>query len=105
MTVILINPHEVPEDKEAEFLKGWGEVVDILRKEPGYISTKLYRSLDPKARFRFINAGEWESQSLFAKAMVKAATARPVSFRSVSAHANPALYRVVKADLVPGSGR
>jgi heme-degrading monooxygenase HmoA len=62
--VILINPFEVPAGKEEQFLKAWNEAAELLRHVPGFRSTRLHESLDPQAKFRFVNVAEWESQGL-----------------------------------------
>ncbi len=67
--VILINPFEVPAGKDEEFLKGWEAARDYMKQQKGYVSTALHRSLDPKARFRFINVAEWESPEDFQAAL------------------------------------
>lgn len=59
--VVLMNPFEVPEGKDEEFLTGWEAAKKFMERQKGYVSTRLHRSLDPKARFRFINVAEWES--------------------------------------------
>ena len=69
MSVVLINPFEVPAGQEAEFLKQWSEAAEHLRHAPGFLSTQLHESLDPQARFRFINVAEWESPQHFQAAM------------------------------------
>jgi len=52
-TVVLINPFEVPPENEEEFLKGWVAARDFMQRQKGYVATRLHRSLDPTARFRF----------------------------------------------------
>jgi heme-degrading monooxygenase HmoA len=92
-TVVLINPFEVPEGKEEEFLKAWREAAEHLRHAPGFVSTRLHQSLDPKARFRFVNVAEWESPQHFQRAMSTQAfqeIARKMPFAS-----SPALYQIV----------
>jgi quinol monooxygenase YgiN len=92
-TVILINPFEVPAGREEEFLKAWQEAAEHLRHAPGFVSTRLHESLDPQAKFRFVNVAEWESPQYFQTAMRTEAfqqIARKMPFVSY-----PALYRVV----------
>src|SRR6266852_4544067 len=60
-TIVLINPFEVPHGQEEAFLKWWHEAADYLRQAPGFLSTRLHESLDPQAKFRFVNVAEWES--------------------------------------------
>jgi heme-degrading monooxygenase HmoA len=53
--VVLINPFEVPEGQEQEFLKQWREAAEHLRHASGFVLTRLHQSLDPQAKFRFVN--------------------------------------------------
>ena len=68
-TVTLINPFEVPAGEEEQFLKAWHEAAEILRQAPGFVSTRLHESLDPQAKFRFINVAQWESPQHFQASM------------------------------------
>lgn len=90
---ILINSFEVPQGKEEEFLQAWKEAAEHLRHEPGFLSTQLHQSLDPQARFRFVNVAEWESPQHFQAALSTEAF-RQIS-RKMPFTAYPALYRVV----------
>ncbi|MBT8368742.1 MAG: antibiotic biosynthesis monooxygenase [Deltaproteobacteria bacterium] len=67
--VIVINPFEVPEGKEDEALAMWDKFADYFRKQPGYVSTKLHRAMNPDARFHLINIAEWESVEHFQAAL------------------------------------
>ena len=40
-----------------------------MEQQRGYVSTALHRSLDPTARFRYINIAVWESPEHFSTAM------------------------------------
>jgi heme-degrading monooxygenase HmoA len=94
-TSVLINVFEVPGDRDAEFLQGWTAARDFLQRQPGYISTQLHRSLDPAARFRFINVAEWATPADFQAAVTHpdfADLRRAMTFASY-----PALYQVVEA--------
>jgi heme-degrading monooxygenase HmoA len=57
--VVLINPFEVPEGMDEAFLTEWEAAKAFMERQPGYIATRLHRSLVPHARFRFINVAEW----------------------------------------------
>src|ERR1700674_2140984 len=100
-TVILINPFEVPAGQEEEFLTQWREAAEHLRHEPGFLSTRLHESLDPQAKFRFVNVAEWESPQHFQAAM------RTEAFEQISQKmpftASPALYRVIAEEQKPSS--
>ena len=94
MSVILINPFEVPEGTDDEaFLRGWERAADYLRQQPGFVSTRLHRALAPDARFRFINVAEWASPQEFQAAVTSD------EFRDIARGAgpgSPALYEVVR---------
>jgi heme-degrading monooxygenase HmoA len=68
-TVILINPFEVPADKEEKALAIWERVRDCMMQQPGYINTRLHRAINPDARFGLINVAEWESVDAFQAAV------------------------------------
>ena len=94
-TVILINPFEVPAGEEEQFHKAWNEAGELLRHAPGFLSTRLHVSLDPQAKFRFVNVAQWESPQHFQAAMRSEAfqqIARKMPFTGY-----PALYRVIAA--------
>lgn len=92
--VILINAFEVPAGQDEQFLMSWERSRDFLRAQPGYLSTRLHRSLAPSADFRYVNVARWESAEAF-----RAATAQP-EFRdqTPSFRFHAALYEVVRED-------
>jgi heme oxygenase (mycobilin-producing) len=98
-TVVLINPFEVPEGREQEFLKGWQQAAEHLRQAPGFLSTRLHESLDPQAKFRFVNVAEWESPQHFQAAMSSEVFQQMRSQMPWVAY--PALYRVVTDEQKP----
>ena len=95
MSVILINPFEVPEGADdEEFLRGWERAADYMRQQPGFLSTRLHRALGPDARFRFVNIAEWASPQDFQAAVTSE------QFREIARDAgpsSPALYEVVRS--------
>ena len=95
MSVILINPFEVPTGtNDEEFLQGWERAAEYMRQQPGFLNSRLHRALAPDARFRFINLAEWESPAAFQAAVTSE------QFREVAKGASPgspALYEVVKS--------
>jgi heme-degrading monooxygenase HmoA len=66
---ILINAFEVPAGHDDEFLEGWEVGKRLMERRPGYVSTQLHKSLDPNARFRYVNIAVWESPEAFTAAM------------------------------------
>jgi heme oxygenase (mycobilin-producing) len=95
MSVILINPFEVPAGTDdEEFLRGWQRAAEYMREQPGFVSSRLHRSLGPDARFRFVNVAEWESPGDFQAAVSSE------EFREIAKGAgagSPALYEVVQS--------
>jgi heme-degrading monooxygenase HmoA len=67
--VVLINAFEVPPDGDDSFLAGWEQTRDVLRGLPGYLATRLHRSLARDARFRFVNVGRYQSPQAFQAAV------------------------------------
>ena len=94
--VILINPFDVPTGKARECLEFWGKAADYMRRQPGFISTRLHRAISPEARFRLINVAEWESAEAFSAAIgseeFKALTE---PYMKVFPH-YPGLYEVIR---------
>jgi heme oxygenase (mycobilin-producing) len=93
--VILINLFEVPAGGEDAALRYWQSARDFLARQPGYVSTRLHRSIAPGARFQLVNVAEWSTIEAF-----QAATERmrrelgespPEGLRFT-----PALYRVIR---------
>lgn len=95
MSVILINPFEVPAGTDDdEFLRGWERAAEYMRQQPGFVGTRLHRSLAPDARFRFINVAEWASPQDFQAALGSE------EFRELASGGppgSPALYEVVRS--------
>ena len=93
-SIVLINAFEVPPEHDEVFVRGWEAARDFLQRQAGYISTRLHQSLDPAARFRFINVAEWQSPAAFQAAMNHpefAAMRQAMPFTSY-----PSLYHVVR---------
>jgi heme oxygenase (mycobilin-producing) len=95
VSVILINPFEVPDgSSDEDFLRGWERAADYMRRQPGFIGTRLHRALRPDARFRFVNVAEWSSPEDFQAAF------STDEFREIAkgaAPGSPALYEVVRS--------
>lgn len=91
--VVLINLFEVPAGADEEFLAGWNAAREALAGRPGYLGTRLHRSLGP-ADLRFVNVARWSSPLMFARA-----TERP-QFREAAGAlpfaSHPALYSILR---------
>ena len=91
--VTLINPFEVPVDKEDQFLERWNVAADYLRQQEGFVSTRLHRSLAPEATFRFVNVALWESAEHFRQAISTPEAQELTKDMPFSSY--PALYQVI----------
>lgn len=91
MPVILINPFSVPRGKEDEFLAMWRETAERVKNAPGFIETRMHRSLDPDADFRFVNVARWESEAAWRAAFA----GQPPRELGGPVTAHPALYEVI----------
>lgn len=92
--VVLINAFEVPVDRDDEFLQGWEAARAFMQRQPGYVATRLHRSLDPTARFRFINVAEWATPADFQAAI---SHSELVKLRAASPFVHhPALFEVIR---------
>jgi heme oxygenase (mycobilin-producing) len=92
--VVLVNAFEVPPDADDTFLASWEASREFLHTQPGYLATRLHRSLSPEADFRFVNIGRYASPQAF-----QAAIGQP-GFRQAAAaiqhRAHPGLYEIVR---------
>lgn len=69
--IVLMNPFTVPREKLDEFIKHWELVRDFLCEQPGYISSRLHYSGDPREDCQLINVEEWKSKADFKTAADK----------------------------------
>jgi heme-degrading monooxygenase HmoA len=94
--VILINPFEVPKGREDECLAFWEKAAAYMRRQPGFIATRLHRALSPEARFHFINIAEWESAAHFQRAIGNEEFNRLIEpYMEIFPH-YPGLYEVIR---------
>ena len=68
-----------------------------MRRQPGYISTRLHRAVSPDARFTYVNVAEWESAEYF-QAAVSSEEFKELTAGSQERFPHyPALYEVVRS--------
>jgi heme-degrading monooxygenase HmoA len=97
--VVLINAFEVPEGQNEAFLEAWERARAFLATQPGYLSTRLHRSLSPSADFRFVNVALWRSAQAF-----QAATSQPgFANATIPFPFHASLYEVVLEDRAEGA--
>jgi heme-degrading monooxygenase HmoA len=87
--VVLINPFEVPDDADEQFLTGWDRARPVLAQQQGYLGTRLHRSAAP-ADFRFVNIARWSSPLMFARALKRPEFTDAAAAMPFPSH--PALY-------------
>lgn len=93
-TVVLIDPVEVREEVEQEFLRSWDATIDFLRGRPGFMGAQLARGAGPHGTVSFVSTSEWEST----RAFLGAATAAESAHVGEAAHGpRPTLYEVARA--------
>ena len=83
----------MPADDDERFVTGWHRARDLLANQPGYLGTRLHRSLGP-ADFRFVNIARWSSPLAFAKAVEQPAFQEAAAAMPFASH--PALYQVIR---------
>jgi heme-degrading monooxygenase HmoA len=91
--VILVNAFEVPAEADEPFLAGWHHARELLATQPGYLGTRLHRSLGP-TDFRFVNIARWSSPLAFSRAVGQRAFQETASAMPFASH--PALYEVIR---------
>lgn len=98
-SITLINVFEMPSEHVDALVDGWRERAALMSTKPGFLDTRLHRTLTLQARFQLVNVAHWESREAFEAATadaefqerIGAATADPQAPIS----ANPGLYEVV----------
>lgn len=65
--VILINKINLDPEDVNQFLKVWASDAEIMKQQPGFISTQLHRGIAESCIF--INYAVWESTSQFKQAL------------------------------------
>jgi heme-degrading monooxygenase HmoA len=94
--VVAINVYSVPHGKEEEFFRWWHELKETIVDRPGFIKGRLHRSLQPDARFNFINVVEWENSD-YSQAYEHNVQWMQAKLAAFGAETTPALFAVVSA--------
>jgi heme-degrading monooxygenase HmoA len=92
--VILVNAFEVPAEEDERFVAGWDRARAALAARPGYLGTRLHRSLGA-ADFRFVNVARWSSPLAFSRAVGQPGFRQAAAAMPFASH--PALYQVIRA--------
>lgn len=95
-SAILINPFEVPAGQEEAALRFWEQVANYMRRQPGFIATRLHKALSPEARFTYVNIAEWESAEHFEAAISREEFKKLTESSQQRFPHYPALYSVIR---------
>ncbi len=94
--VIVINPFEVPKGKEEQALAMWEKFAEYFCRQPGYVSTKLHRAINPDARFHIVSISEWASAEQFAAALSNPKVKAIAEGAMEDLRYYPGLYEVIR---------
>ena len=95
-TVILINPFEVPAGEEEAALRFWEQAAKYMRRQPGFIATRLHKAVSPDAQFTYVNIAEWESAEHFEAAISREEFKKLTEGSQKRFPHYPALYSVIR---------
>jgi quinol monooxygenase YgiN len=95
--VILINKFNLKPQDVNQFLKAWTSDAEIMKQQPGFISTQLHRGIAGSCTF--INYAVWESTSQFKQALNNPQFQAKMTDYPESVTASPHLF---KKTAVPG---
>jgi heme-degrading monooxygenase HmoA len=94
--VIVINPFEVPKGKEEQALAMWDKFAEYFRRQPGYVSSKLHRAINPDARFHIVTFAEWTSPNHFMAALKNPELEKIMEVATDHSLNYPGLYEVIR---------
>jgi quinol monooxygenase YgiN len=95
--VILINKFNLNPQDVNQFLKAWTSDAEIMKQQPGFISTQLHLGIAESCTF--VNYAVWESTSQFKKALSNPQFQAKMSDYPESLTAFPHMFKKVS---VPG---
>lgn len=64
---VLLNVFTLNRNEEETFVKRWNEVASYMKRQPGFISANLHKSVGENGRW--FNYAEWESPEKFRAAV------------------------------------
>ncbi|MGH1482602.1 MAG: antibiotic biosynthesis monooxygenase family protein [Geminicoccales bacterium] len=95
--VVLINVFTLDEGDEQAFLEVWQDDAAFMKRQPGFISTQLYRAIGDSPTY--VNHAVWDSTAAFRAAFAHPDFLAKLSAYPSSAVASPHLFQKVA---VPG---
>ncbi|OWJ64225.1 antibiotic biosynthesis monooxygenase family protein [Inquilinus limosus] len=95
--VVLVNVFTLDKADEQTFLRAWQADAEIMKRQPGFISTQLHRAVGDSPAY--LNYAVWESTAHFRAAFAHPEFRAKLSAYPASAVASPHLFQKVA---VPG---
>jgi heme-degrading monooxygenase HmoA len=95
--VVLVNVFTLDKVDEQTFLKVWEDDAAFMKRQPGFISTKLHRAIGENPTY--LNYAVWESTAAFRAAFGHPEFRAKLATYPASAVASPHLFQTVA---VPG---
>ena len=95
--VVLVNTLVVPAEDADRMLAAWTRDAEVMKRQPGFISTQMHRGIAGSGVF--LNYAVWESAAHFKAAFANPAFREKLGEYPPSAKVTPHLFRKVA---VPG---
>ena len=95
--VVLINVFTVDPADEDAMIKSWSKDAELMKAQPGYISTKLHKGIAGSSTY--INYAVWESVEAFRNAFMSPEFQSSLANYPESTVASPHLFKKIA---VPG---
>lgn len=65
----LVNPFEISKEQVPEVLEMWNNAKEYMVKKEGFISARLFKSIQKDDKYNLINIAQWQSAELFMQAL------------------------------------
>jgi heme-degrading monooxygenase HmoA len=91
--VVLVNTFVAPPEDADRFLAAWAADAEIMKRQPGFISTQLHRGIAGSGAF--LNYAVWESVAHFRAAFANPEFRARLAEYPEGATASPHLFRPV----------
>ena len=91
--VVLVNVFTMDPADEQAFLDAWQGDAEIMKRQPGFISTQLHRALGDSPTY--LNYAVWDSTADFRAAFVNPEFRAKLAAYPASAVASPHLFQTV----------
>jgi len=95
--LIVINPFEVPQEKEQRALELYDKYAEFIRSQTGYVAAKLHRSINPDAKFSMVVSVEWASAKDYLTVLQSPEFKEMSEEYKVDFVSHPELYEVVRS--------